>query len=419
MEKTTKKNPAADAGAQDAEILLDVLARQDGLEGLVRAGERLFTNPVIIADQSWTVLAMTGDVDIPGDTGWNEFLNFGTLSPDTVSLNIRHRLTERIDTSTEPFFWQEPGMRYRRLIGKVTGGASTIATVSAIEFKRSFRKEDTGRMDLFCRAVCAELQKSRYQQYTRGLLYEDFIVNILEGRLVGAAAIEEKQRLFKLPFSEGLQVFAFDTAGFDERKASIPYIRDRLDETLSFGISVVYGGHIVALKAYGEGAVRPERQHAQDLQTLSSFAAQYSLHCGISRRFDGLPHLAAHYGQARDALRVGARLAGGERLHPYERRAVHLVAELWAEHADGSQLTHEGLLRLLDYDRTKGTAFAESLRTWFAHARNVSSAATTLHMHRNTLIYHLKRACEIMEADLQDSEVMLHIELSFKFLEFA
>jgi hypothetical protein len=257
-----------------AKALLSSLANAEGLQGLADVGHRLLGNPLIIADHSCTALAMTDDVDIAGDVGWDEFSGQGTLSSRTASRSLLNSLAERIEQNALPFFWEDSGMKYRRLIGRVSIRNRTVGTVSAIEYERAFTDDDISVMALFCDAVSAEMQKDGERMYARSLLYEHF--------------------------------------------------------------------------------------------------------------------------------------------------AIYRIADVCmsAPYTDLRSLSHTGLFTLIEYDSRHGTTFSQSLRTYLAYNRNITDAAKALHLHRNTMLYHMKRAEEIMDANLSDADTLLHIEMSYRFIDY-
>jgi DNA-binding PucR family transcriptional regulator len=89
-----------------------------------------------------------------------------------------------------------------------------------------------------------------------------------------------------------------------------------------------------------------------------------------------------------------------------------------APYTDLKSLSHAGLADLLDYDSRHGTTFSQSLKTYLNFNRNITNSAKALHLHRNTMLYHMKRAEEIMDANLSDADTLLHIEISYRFLEY-
>lgn len=57
--------------------------------------------------------------------------------------------------------------------------------------------------------------------------------------------------------------------------------------------------------------------------------------------------------------------------------------------------------------------------TFRTDLRNQMATAKTLHVHRSTLIYRIKRIRDIMNVDLNDTDTLFHLLLSFKLLDYA
>lgn len=62
------------------------------------------------------------------------------------------------------------------------------------------------------------------------------------------------------------------------------------------------------------------------------------------------------------------------------------------------------LLRLLREDRENNTDLYYTLKVYLLNENNVTMAADSLHIHRNTLVYRLKQIRECIEADINDNE---------------
>jgi len=78
---------------------------------------------------------------------------------------------------------------------------------------------------------------------------------------------------------------------------------------------------------------------------------------------------------------------------------------------------HPVLKILRSYDDEHHTDFYETLRIYLKKERNIAETARTLHLHRNTLLYRLKRLGELVPDDLDDDRVRLHLLLSFEIAQ--
>ena len=62
------------------------------------------------------------------------------------------------------------------------------------------------------------------------------------------------------------------------------------------------------------------------------------------------------------------------------------------------------MLRLLQEDRENNTDLYYTLKVYLLNENNVTMAADSLHIHRNTLVDRLKQIRECIEADINDNE---------------
>lgn len=393
---------------------LTALARAKGLDTIVTVGHRLLGNPIIVSDKSWKAIAIASDEKESDDEGLNEFLTEGALSFDTVSINIKDKLTDQIEKSESPFIYKKANMKYRRLFCKVIIGARPVATVSVIECTRPFEERDFEYVTMLGNALSAEMQKDKFMHYTRGHLYEAFIVELIEGRLQGAELIRKREKSLNLGMKKYIYVLTIDIQGFDMQQFSVTYMRDYLERMLPGSKALIYSDSITIVASYDHET----GLYAGDLDKLSAFLKEYGIRCGVSRGFTELEHLREHYEQSLEALRLGVHMGSDECVYAYGDYTVYHIARLCAEHGDLRRLCHPKLGDLMAYDEAHKTAFTESLYTYLQQARNITKAAKALHLHRNSMIYHLRRIEEILGFSLQDSDMLLHVELSFRLLEY-
>jgi hypothetical protein len=57
---------------------------------------------------------------------------------------------------------------------------------------------------------------------------------------------------------------------------------------------------------------------------------------------------------------------------------------------------------------------ARTLRHYFATKRSVSKTAARVHRHRQSVIYRLRRAAELLAVDLDDAEAMFRLEAALR-----
>lgn len=394
--------------------LLTSLAKARGLESIVTIAYKVLGNPIIVSDKSWKALAIASDVSETDDIAWNEFLTTGALSLETVSVNIKEKLTDRIEHSEAPFWCKESNMKYPRMFCRVAVGSRPVATVSIIEYNRPFVERDYLLLAMLCNAISSEMQKNKFLHYTRGLLYEEFLVGLIDGRIKNPSIIEEKVKSLNLGLKKYLHVITINVKEFDVAFFSIPYMRDYLEKMFGGSKAIIYNDNITMVSSYNS-----EREiYESDTTKLREFLKDYQMHAGLSRAFVNLEDLKSHYEQSLDALTLGSHIDSDITLYAYDDYAIYHIAKVCADSSDLRQFYHPKLEYLIQYDSDHKTSFTDSLYMYLKHSRNITNTAKSLHLHRNSMIYHLKRIEDILNFSLSDNETLLHIELSFRLMEY-
>lgn len=395
-----------------SEELLAALSSANQMQAIADIAYRYLKNPILISDKSWRALAMAPDADIPGDTDWTLFRESGTLSIDVVTSNLKVNLAEILDSSTDAFYWKDDRMEYPRLYCNIRIGKRTAATLSVLEYSHPFTPQDYEYMPLITAAVSAEMQKSATLPYTRGLKYEEFLCDMLDGSITSPVVIEDRIRSLDLSLKACHFLFVVDVSTIDKGHFSLTFIRDYLEKLLSDSKATVYKNYIVMFKSYKRAE---QAEEIFSISGLRSFLVEHHARLGMSRCFSELTEMPAAFREAVDALSVESK---SEPYCRFDDSILLLIAKLCSDNYDVLKLCYPRLLTLMEYDRAHKTAFTASLYCYFANGRNITKTANALYLHRNTMIYHLKKLEEIMDCDLSDPDTLMHLELSFYLLRY-
>ena len=69
---------------------------------------------------------------------------------------------------------------------------------------------------------------------------------------------------------------------------------------------------------------------------------------------------------------------------------------------------------LTSYDQEHHTEFYGTLKAYLQNERSLVRTAAALGLHRNSLLYRVKRLEELVDANLEDPMVRLHLLLSYE-----
>lgn len=140
-------------------------------------------------------------------------------------------------------------------------------------------------------------------------------------------------------------------------------------------------------------------------------AAEYKYHISISTVGDSIAHISTSFKQSLDALPLGMKLYPNKKSYMYQDM---LVYNLMHSSMNYEQIygIYSSTVKILDeYDKENNTEFLITLESYIDNFKNVSKSADVLHLHRNTMLYRMEKIKDILMMDLDDSEVVLNIQM--------
>ena len=142
---------------------------------------------------------------------------------------------------------------------------------------------------------------------------------------------------------------------------------------------------------------------AKNTEEIYRKITEKGIRCSISEPFGKLDRCAAKY----KLLNRMAMVNGLENDPVMKREKEWSVQGLYTYTTPlfkEAGLSDYRLLRLLQEDRENNTDLYYTLKVYLLNENNITMAADSLHIHRNTLVYRLKQIRECIEADINDNE---------------
>ena len=133
----------------------------------------------------------------------------------------------------------------------------------------------------------------------------------------------------------------------------------------------------------------------------------FQIHC--SYPFTGIRNMSIQYRQAKKAQEKGVR--------EYYDCALSDLTALYRDSLLRRLAIHPALERLREYDSRKSTDFYHILRVYLQCERNRVLTAKMLFVHKNTLVYRLKKIVEMFGLDLDSAYEREYLAVSFLVME--
>lgn len=395
--------------------LLDALGKGRNFQQIVEIGYEIIGNPFAIMDSGGKTISIINAPGAEDDPQWRELSKDGYASLDFFTYYLHEKkLVQKLEESKIPFFWDDHRIKYRRILGKIEAYGKMLGTIGVIEFNRPFQDDDMELVSVLCSALSAEMQKDRFVHFTKGLMYEGFIRDLLDGTIVNSNEISERKKYVGLNLKNINHILTIDVSEFGSTHLSLNYFRNMIEDLFDRCYAIIHNDYIVAVvscsskKSYNESI----------LPSIKKFLSDNNMRGGVSRGFRKLENLRAHYGQSLEALQLGRHYRKPGPLFPYEEHALNHMASICTKHSSLIMCCHPEIIALMEYDRQNNTAFIKTLYYYIINLKNLSDSANACKLHRNTMIYRIEKIKEITGIDLNDSELLLHLYFSLKLLEY-
>jgi purine catabolism regulator len=341
--------------------------------------------------------------------------------PITHTFELSNGLSQMV----APIIAQGVVSSYVSLIGREFGASHRIALTRAA-------------------AACA-IERAR--ELAVSAVEDRFQANVLDEILDGAfsnpdALIERGKRLgYNLTLPYSVVSFAFRQQEARARKKSLTIMVDGLELELDLPISENMARELQRMvdqeaqrrQISAITRVRDDRfilffttgkEFATPLEAkkvakifLDRFTAHFSdmsVSAGLGRYYEGMEGLTKCAGEAEKAVTMGLRLFGPGQLIYFGDLGVYRLLLSIGATKELKEFYHEVLGRLLEHDARNGGELLKTLEAYFENQGSPSAMAEKMKMHRNTVLYRIRRIQEITGIDLSENPeagLALHLAL--------
>jgi PucR family transcriptional regulator, purine catabolism regulatory protein len=257
-------------------------------------------------------------------------------------------------------------------------------------------------------ALALELAKQQAIQAAEARVRGDMLRTILSGTIADPASLQEQAA--EMGYALQRPHVALVIAAADAR-TPIDEVQDHLRRLLTrqqiAAPTLLRDSTIVCLCPSDEHLTQP-------YALLQSLAADLPIGAGLSTIAQTATQWSRAYDEAEQALMLGRQLFGPRSFTSFSDLGVYRLLLELRESSELQSFYHETLGALIEHDRSNSGELLHTLDGYFAALGNLHQAADLLHIHRNTLIYRLRRIGEISGLNLKRAEDALALQIALK-----
>ncbi|MEW9667439.1 PucR family transcriptional regulator [Ammoniphilus sp. 3BR4] len=135
---------------------------------------------------------------------------------------------------------------------------------------------------------------------------------------------------------------------------------------------------------------------------------------GIGENHAGIKTFQESFNDARVALEIGTRQKGPGQRSTYANTGIYRALLSLSSNPDMQELTLSAIGSLIDYDQQRGLDLANTLIAYIRNQGNVSQTSRALSLHRQSLLYRLRKIESLTGRSLEDPEDLFLLDLSMK-----
>ncbi|MCF0228883.1 MAG: helix-turn-helix domain-containing protein [Parasporobacterium sp.] len=406
-----------EAWEAELERAADRFGRLSGFERFIDASAELFTNRLAVSDPSFNYItsAQSSELsDLPDNLFTSEGFAINHLQCDIQDIMRTSPAGRKLNSEKEIFIISDPRLHMRIMIRNIFREDTVIYRISLTENVRAFRDTDY----LFLEYLASYFEKAIGRRYADHMSDS----NTLSGLLLEAVSsgTVNRKRL-----TEELGKISWNA---DDRYSVIfmtsPHRNLILDSVHYYCMEIVrdFPG-VFALNHKENTIVIINHRHfnagsedpSADIDTsdIENFMRSNSLTGGISGSFTDISAIRKLYRQAEAAWESGSAIRPGNVLHRFSDCVLAYMVRMSTGEFTADELLSPVYVRLAEYDRTNRTEYLKTLREYLVQNMNAVQTAQALYIHRATLIYRIRRICEIGHTELKKPDELLHLAMSF------
>ncbi|WP_226351682.1 CdaR family transcriptional regulator [Pseudonocardia sp. ICBG601] len=323
-------------------------------------------------------------------------------------------LGDPIDEIRQQSILQRRPPREFLLVTAIRAGSDILGYVWVAESKRELDQHSEDLLAEIARLAAVQMLRSRISEDLDRRVRGDLLRSALDGR-GDTAVLESRLGIGTSRFR--LLAFATDAqggraaGGLAELRPLEDLVALRVEASRRRGVATSRQGRVYAVLPSDDGPDSDVAALAEQIVGQAGRQLHLDVRAAVSGEFPRLDELGETRCEVERLLNTPL-LDDSRRVVSFDDSVAHAVlSELTEVMLQRPRLLQGGVAAMVVSDRDRGTEFLPSLRAYFDACGDLTAAAKTLFVHRNTLKYRLTRIRDAFGVDVDDPAQRLVAEL--------
>lgn len=394
-----------------SEKLFKALCKGDNIKQLLDISMKMLENPLLLTDSFLHLIDYSGFNDNIDEPLWKECITTGRIPLKYINQrNFNLTIKNTIDSD---IMWEIGSLKHKQILARIRLNGTVIAYLKILQYNKEITQSDITIIPEICSVLALAIEKSRYSFFIPKSPIETLIIDLLKGRMISEISIEEIKNQLKYPYYYVISFYI--RSHVPDLTTKLYHMKGLISSFFYHYHTVIYADHIITLidKKTGNEPVIDTTIFNSFIQLLSD----NKLTAGISRCFQNLMEIPKFHMQSVKAAELGYKLDKEDTPYFYNDYAVYHLFDTCSSKEKLEEFCDPLILQLINRDKENGTSYTLSLYNYIKNNFDMQKTSNFMNVHYNTMKYRLKKIQDILQIDLNNSNTVFHINLSFRILE--
>ena len=400
-----------------SDTMLSILFFEGGTKEIVKHAYTLFLNPIYILNPDYRLITYAPDNIGEFDLIGANIVRNGGCSQEEFSIINRNHAFKEMQNSRIPVITTIRESPYRMIVSRIDP-EKDMGHFVIVEKNRRFDDLDMKFATVLQLSINQQMKKDQFIRSTRrqteAYHHEFFLKDVLDGKISIGTRYQEYSELIREDFSGELMCLVIELARSSSLVNAV-HLRTLFEVKYPNANSVMYNNTIVVVFCF-----LPNRSlHQEAILDFEATCKEYGIYAGLSSPFENILELKAYYDQAMLAISLGYAESLNPTVFLYQDYYLKHLAKVFKDHESVEAFLDPSMKKLFQYDKVHGTDLLKALYYYLVYERNVAEAARALFIHRNTLLYHLKKIDSIVSIHYDNYMERQRIMISYEMIAGA